>query len=762
MITKLLTKIPLIEFAISLIIIFLPLSNNSDFILGIQTAKSFNFFYSIMVLVCIGSLGLLFKKDKVKLNITAIDLILLAFVGWVTLNKYLLHDVHAFSLRYFELLGLSVLYIIVRSVDRKYAALFLVTICISGIVQAVYGNLQLWGFYPSHHSSFKMTGSFFNPGPFAGYLCGILPIALGLYWMTNHKVQGIKISYLNIAEKSNGEAIKREASNSETSNAKPQTSEVSSNKLINKGILLVSLATIISILLVLPTTSSRAAWLGAIAGVAYLAWHKYNVSQRFKRATSNGIPMHIGIKHFKREITFRNRTIIAVLALMLLAGSLSLYLFKKDSADGRILIWRVTTNIIKDYPLSGVGHDMFLSHYMDYQAEYFKSNPVSKYKLVAGNIQFVFNEFLKLLVENGMVGLLLILAILILFFSGRSSLNKKDVQIFNANELESSKIQTAKSLFNVALNIQTILIAAILSLLVFSCFAYPSEILPIKVIVVVILAIGVKLLSNGEAIKQQNIKHSNGKTSNFQAFKQRSLHTTLALVFLSISIFTIKDIVKLKQAYITWNGALEQYYHREYKGCLEKYAKAYPLLKSNGDFLLNYGKALSIANKHNEAIRILEQSKSYLTSTITYTALGDSYQKAGKNDMAEQAYFNTLNMCPDRFYPLYLLAKHFEHAGRKKDAIEFAQQIINKPIRIPSTAIAEMKSEMANLIDRCSEIEENIDKEQNANHGHTQNPNYVEHTQLKSTCIDNEKHEVGDTANSTIEKNREKLNAIEY
>jgi hypothetical protein len=162
-------------------IVLLPLSNNPDLMNGIQTAKSFNFFYGILVLLGIGAIGLLFKRDKLKINITLIDLLLLVYVSWLTINKYLVHEVHSFSLKYYELLGLSVLYLIIRFIDKKYYLLFLVSICISGTVQAVYGCLQLWGYYPSNHGLFKMTGSFFNPGPYAGYLCAVLPIALGLY-----------------------------------------------------------------------------------------------------------------------------------------------------------------------------------------------------------------------------------------------------------------------------------------------------------------------------------------------------------------------------------------------------------------------------------------------------------------------------------------------------------------------------------------------------------------------------------------------------
>ena len=47
-------------------------------------------------------------------------------------------------------------------------------------------------------------------------------------------------------------------------------------------------------------------------------------------------------------------------------GGLSffLYIVKKDSANGRLLIWRVTTAIIADNPVKGVGIREFSGEYM--------------------------------------------------------------------------------------------------------------------------------------------------------------------------------------------------------------------------------------------------------------------------------------------------------------------------------------------------------------------------------------------------------------
>ena len=47
-----------------------------------------------------------------------------------------------------------------------------------GIAEAFYGNLQLYGFYTSNNMLYRITGSFENPGPYAGFLAAILPLAV--------------------------------------------------------------------------------------------------------------------------------------------------------------------------------------------------------------------------------------------------------------------------------------------------------------------------------------------------------------------------------------------------------------------------------------------------------------------------------------------------------------------------------------------------------------------------------------------------------
>lgn len=92
----------------------------------------------------------------------------------------------------------------------------------------------------------------------------------------------------------------------------------------------------------------------------------------FSLFSTNLISKFSQLKHYK---------FLSVLILIcFLSGTVILYYQKKDSTSGRLLIWKVSSEMIKDKPVFGSGYGSFQANYMDYQVAYFKNNPDSKYK----------------------------------------------------------------------------------------------------------------------------------------------------------------------------------------------------------------------------------------------------------------------------------------------------------------------------------------------------------------------------------------------
>ena len=169
---------------------------------------------------------------------------------YITINRYLIQSLLGFSIRYIELLGLSFLYLVLRSISLKNYPWLLLTIVLSGIIQAVYGNLQLFGYYSSNHSGFKMTGSFFNPGPYAGFLVSVWVVALGMYLFKDTLISRMLLQI--------------------------NTKIIVLNKLIKYIFEYIPILGLISIALVLPALKSRASWIATIIATGVLLELRYH------------------------------------------------------------------------------------------------------------------------------------------------------------------------------------------------------------------------------------------------------------------------------------------------------------------------------------------------------------------------------------------------------------------------------------------------------------------------------------------------------
>lgn len=171
-------------------------------------------------------------------------------------------------------------------------------------------------------------------------------------------------------------------------------------------------------------------------------------------------------------------------------------------------------------------------------------------------------------------------------------------------------------------------------------------------------------------------------------------------VALAAVYFGAGSLKKQTGALKGWKYAFALYSMGAYEQSNAEYEKVLPVLRYNGDFLTNYGKALSMAGKHEEAITTLKKALKYYPNTVVYTALGDSYKATGKSKKAEEGYLHAWHMNPSRFYSKYLLAKLYDETGQREKAIKVAKELLEKEIKVESTAIEEIKAEMQKMLDR--------------------------------------------------------------
>lgn len=594
----------------------LPSVNMTDYVQSTITSKFMVFAYGCMLLVAGYVIMYIISKPQ-AIQISRLDIILLLIFGYITINRYVIQDNYSFSIRYMELLGIGIIYVILRNLPQKIYIWLLLVIVISGTIQAIYGNLQLLGYYPSNHSGFMLTGSFFNPGPYAGFLASVWPIALGMHLFRDKILERVSFKLIKIT-------------------------------ILNNVFNYISIIGVVSILLVIPATHSRGAWLSVLLSSILLLEFRYHF-----------------VKNTFKKLTQGKKLALIIFALgIFFSGVFGIYHFKKGSADGRLFIWEVTSEIIKDFPITGVGFDRFKTHYMNYQADYFVKHVETIEALVADNTYYAFNEWLQFVTENGLVGFLLLVVVLFIIL----------------------KIKVAQK------NNYFFLIAktAFLAIGVFALFSYPMQILPIKLVMLVLLS----LLANLD-ISKYSIFVFDKDTKQYGLWSLKGVVFIVGFVALSKGITYVQA---LDLGFKTWQNALTIYQYGAYEDAIIEYKKAYSILKKDGNFLMNYGKALSIHKQNENAVQVLKEAKQHINTTIIETALGDAYKSAKQYDEAETAYKHAANMIPVRFYPLYLQAKLYEESGENEKAIAMAKMILNKNEKVPSTAIKEIKAEMKNII----------------------------------------------------------------
>jgi O-antigen ligase len=333
-----------------------------------------------------------------------------------------------------------------------------------------------------------------------------------------------------------------------------------------------------------------------------------------------------------------------------IAGTTGLYFLKKDSADGRLLIWQTTCNMIKDKPLTGHGYGSFNAQYMLYQATYFDANPDSKYSSLADNVLHPFNEYLLVLSEHGIAGFAIL--ILLVLFIVRSYHRKPDRMKFIA-------------------------LLSLLSLAVFSCFSYPFE-YPFSLIIVLLNIVIICPAA--------------------ETFSRRTMYSVKTLTS-AIAVGLLFVGITMMMAEMKWNTIARRSLSGATAEVLPEYDKLYVYLNRNGLFLYNHAAELHEVREYEKSLAVFDLCVRYYNDMDVQMLLADNYKASGRIDEAEKHFKLAASMCPNRFMPLYQLALLYKETNRDAAALKLARQIVDKEIKIPSSTVNAIKNEMRQLID---------------------------------------------------------------
>ena len=412
------------------------------------------------------------------------------------------------------------------------------------------------------------------------------------------------------------------------------------------------LVTFIVSVLILPVTISRSAWLGATGGILLILDYKYKLLNKL---------FEVFNKIWKKIFVS-----ILIVAIMI-SGMIFLYKLKEDSGRGRILQWKIMSRMIAEKPIFGHGYESFAYHYDNYQAEYFKSKDRPEVeKMLALHNTIGHNDYLEITTELGIIGIIFFLSIIILAFM-------KYLQLYGQNRNKNFiPVIAFAGIF--AFLIQVLFDPALQRLLMFILFIF------------FISAVSVF-------------------TKDMFSIKLNKIPTILISVatIIILSLFT-KNQIENYEANKQWKRAKTFTDMRNYFFAEPEYKKAYPELKNNGVFLLNYGGSLAFDKKFDKAIPILEESSKYLTDPNLFTLLGICYTETGNIEKAEFYLKKARYIIPHQMYPRFLLVKLYRKYDKKKKAIKTAKEIMNMKVKIDNTASREIKSEIKKYLKDVMEI----------------------------------------------------------
>lgn len=546
------------------------------------------------------------KQNKLKLS----DSVLLLFI--LVICIFYNYQANLAPTYLLAVIQLAIAWLILRicfSLFPPFAQYTAYIILLVGLIQAFWGLGQLYNYFPSGHALFKTTGSFFNSGPYGGFLAMMFPLSLHYWLYFKHKNKSFAYAFMFIA---------------------------------------------VVCMLVFPATLSRTAWIAAIAGCGLVLIFDTRII--------------VKLQVFRKQHQKQFALYFIILSIIIIGTLYGVYTLKKDSANGRLFMWKITTLAIKDKPITGVGLGGFPASYAKAQMEYFKSGKASETeKLVAGSPEYAFNEYLRIFLEQGIIGGILFLLLTIIII--RSGIRNK----------------------------QTGAAGSFLTLSVFAFASYPFYLWEFLVMWVLLGTISVS--------KTRKSSFSSLNKSNTN--RKRYISAILLLgVFITGWLICAKYQNSYFQANKEWKKMRSLYTMKAYESIVNDYKPLYAKLNYNPKFVFEYAVALNATDQRKKADTILSRGLQISCDPMFYNVKGRNYHEMGEYDKAEIAYINSTHLLPERIYPYYLLTKLYADTTnyQPQKMHQAAIAVLEKEPKVHSMAINEMRDEVRNKVKEKEEF----------------------------------------------------------
>ncbi|MBS1916250.1 MAG: O-antigen ligase family protein [Bacteroidetes bacterium] len=361
------------------------------------------------------------------------------------------------------------------------------------------------------------------------------------------------------------------------------------------------------------------------------------------------------IEKYLKKISKFQRFGLCICFTIVVSGIICyLVYFKKTSAIGRILMWKVVISHWKDHFWFGTGLGRFTWYYPQWQADYFlQHHTTCDFFLAAGESYIIFNEYLQLFKEIGFIGFIFFIVAICYFFKLKSKSN----------------------------NFLLIIKATVILILFCGFTSYPFHTTSFLFLLFLCCSSAI-VLNDSTKWDMENI-----------TLTTKRLGQAFLCVLLILSIIASYKSIRQNVYFYRWKS-IRNRANTSSKMIKEEYLSLIPIFKYDGKFLTEYGKFLSADSINcSDAIKILESARQYYVSVVTVKSTSIAYNKLRlySNAIAELEWLSCY--LPNNFQTKFELLKLCQLNNDFKKGTEVGGIILSMPVKIPAKEIDRIRVE---------------------------------------------------------------------
>jgi O-antigen polymerase len=413
----------------------------------------------------------------------------------------------------------------------------------------------------------------------------------------------------------------------------------------------------------------RTAGLGLCAGVLVQLDHHYMLLKRFSNIKNRIIKTLVVVG------------VVFVLSVLLYVS----YNSKKNSADGRALIWKIEAQMFTNRILTGYGYGSFDRNYNLAQAEYFrdKRGGLAEQRN-AGYVHSGYNEFLQNAMEGGIVGAVFffgfMFCLLCIPFANKW---------FPKNNID-KHAQVAGSNYN------NVSYSGVVCFTLMSFVNFTIQAIPVFFVFIILLTIApVRFYS----VTRCTPKIPLAERITHLVSKGRVV-VAATLIIIGFVIFVRQ--FKLMQGHLQNKKAADFVANHQFKAAEKIFFQNRTILKTAESYWRNMAIYFVARKNYNAAIRMFAKAKEYASDPDLFYLTGNCYLNLKIYKKAEFEYAVAANIEPNILRPRFALMKLYSLQNDTANILKMAHNITAIQPKVISDKAIEYKKIASYMIKKYS------------------------------------------------------------